>query len=256
MISNDENVAMVIEAWKLMTSRFEGSDFQHGSGVASTFANLPLPFLNISFQETPAAGEADLRSTLSQMRQRATACPHHSLIGLCDEWVPERWQAIAEEEGFAFMINMTGMAANELLPIRRPLPQLEFRRVLDDAIARDLAIINTHAYGMPTDLWECMYNMQLWHQDSYGYVAYIDGKAVSTASALPVDGTMYIALVATLPEMHGNGYAEAVMRHAIEQGQAGMGKRRIVLHASDMGHPLYRSMGFTAGSKIPLFSAA
>ena len=50
---------------------------------------------------------------------------------------------------------------------------------------------------------------------------------------------MYIALVATLPGEQGKGYAEAVMRHAIEQGQTGMGKRRIVLHPSDMGLPLY-----------------
>jgi hypothetical protein len=38
--------------------------------------------------------------------------------------------------------------------------------------------------------------------------------------------------------------------------QAGMGRRRIILHASDMGRPLYQSMGFEAGSKIPLFSPA
>jgi hypothetical protein len=35
-----------------------------------------------------------------------------------------------------------------------------------------------------------------------------------------------------------------------------MGRRRIVLHASDMGQPLYHSMGFEAGAKIPLFSPA
>lgn len=65
---------------------------------------------------------------------------------------------------------------------------------------------------------------------------------------------MYIALVATEPGEHGKGYAEAVMRHAIKQGEAGMGKRRLVLHASDMGRPLYQSRGFGAGCKIPLLA--
>ena len=47
---------------------------------------------------------------------------------------------------------------------------------------------------------------------------------------------MYIALVATEPGEHGKGYAEAVMRHAIKQGQAGIGKRRLVPHASAAQH--------------------
>ena len=124
------------------------------------------------------------------------------------------------------------------------------------ATARDLAMINAQAYEMPAQEWECMCNLQPWHDDSYGYVGYLDGKPVSSAAAMPIDGAMYIALVATLPEEHGKGYAEAVMRHAIEKGRARMGKRRLVLHASDMGQPLYRSMGFRAGCKISLLALA
>ena len=87
-------------------------------------------------------------------------------------------------------------------------------------------------------------------------MAYDHGGAVSTASSIPVGEVMYIALVATLPGQQGKGYAEAVLRQAVAQGQTGMGRRRIVLHASDMGRPLYQSMGFTAGAKIPLFTLA
>ena len=190
----------------------------------------------------------------SIMRQRAKTCPHPSFIGLCDAWVPEGWQAVAAEEGYTLALNMTGMAADELSPLRRPLPQLEYRRVQTEATSRDLAMINADAYGLPREMFECICGLQLWQPDSYGYVGYRDEKAISAAAALPIEGAMYIALVATLPEEHGKGYAEAVMRQAIEQGRTGMGKRRIVLHASDMGLPLYRSMGFGAGSKIPLFS--
>lgn len=254
MISSDDNVKTVIDAWKLMSGRFAGSDFQRVEGVASTFANIPLSFFNISFQERPAASAAELRGMLATMQRRAKACPHPSIIGLCEDWVPEDWQAIAEEKGFTFVLNMTGMAADELLPPRRPSLALEYRRVQDDATARDLAMINAHAYQMPPEMWECLCNLQLWNADSYGYVGYRDGKAVSSTAALPIEGAMYIALVATMPEEHGKGYAEAVMRKAIEQGQTGMGKRRMVLHASDMGRPLYQSMGFGAGCRIPLLA--
>jgi ribosomal protein S18 acetylase RimI-like enzyme len=254
VISSHDNVKSLIDAWKLMSGRFVGSNFQRVDGVASTFANIPLSFFNISFQERPAVSAADLQAMLATMRRRTKACPHPSIIGLCEDWVPEDWQAIAAEDGFTFVLNMTGMAADELLPLRRPSPELEYRRVQHDATARDLAMINAHAYQMPPELWECLCNLQLWHPDSNAYVGYRDGKAVSSAASLPIDGAMYIALVATLPEEHGRGYAEAVMRQAIEQGRAGMGKRRMVLHASDMGQPLYQSMGFGAGCKIALLS--
>jgi GNAT superfamily N-acetyltransferase len=151
---------------------------------------------------------------------------------------------------------MTGMAADELLPPRWPLPELEYRRAHTEATSRDLAMINADAYGLPREMFECICGLELWHPDSYGYVGYRNDKAICAAAALPIEGAMYIAFVATLPEEHGKGYAEAVMRHAIELGRTGMGKRRIVLHASDMGLPLYRSMGFGAGSKIPLFALA
>ena len=255
MISSHDNVKTVIDAWKLMSGRFAGSDFQRADGVASTFANIPLSFFNISFQECPAATADELRSMLATMQRRAKACPHPSLIGLCEDWLPADWQAIAAKEGFAFVLSMTGMAADNLLPLRRPSPELKYRRIEDDATARALAMINAHAYQMATEVWECLCNLQLWRSDSYGYVGYRDGKAVSSAAALPIEGAMYIALVATEPGEHGKGYAEAVMRHAIKQGEAGMGKRRLVRHASDMGGPLYQSMGFGAGCRIPLLAA-
>ncbi len=256
MIPDDENVTVLIDAWKLMTGRFAGSDFERSGRVVSAFANLPLAFFNISFQEQPATSEAELRGMLSAMQRRAKACAHPSMIALCEEWVTGPWREIAVEEGFRLSLNMTGMATEALLPPRRPPPKLAYRRVQNDAQARDLAMINAQAYGMPMEMWECLCNLRLWQPDSYAYVAYDNGRAVAAASSLPVGKVMYIALVATLPEQHGKGYAEAVMRQAIEQGQAGMGRRRIVLHASEMGQPLYQSMGFEAGAKIPLFAPA
>jgi GNAT superfamily N-acetyltransferase len=178
------------------------------------------------------------------------------MMGFCQEWLPEHSREIAAEEWFSFSLNMTGMATDLLLPPRRPAPELAYRRVQEDATARDYAMINAQAYGMPAEPWECLCNLLLWQPDSYAYVAYDHDRAVAAASSIPVGAVMYIALVATLPGQQGKGYADAVLRQAIAQGQAGMGQRRIVLHASDMGWPLYQSMGFTAGAKIPLFTLA
>jgi GNAT superfamily N-acetyltransferase len=130
------------------------------------------------------------------------------------------------------------------------LAELDIVRVTSDALARDLATLNAHAYHMPVDGFECISNMRLWHSDSYGYVGYLDGKPVSCAAVFPVLGTVYVALVATSPEARGKGYAERVMRYAVTQGQQAMGTNHTTLHATDMGLPVYRAMGYIPGPRL------
>ena len=253
-MSPEETVSVLIEAWKLMVGRFPGAKIDHAESVVTTFAQLALPFLNISMPDGPLPDEPAFRAALAVIKNRAKSCKHDSLVALCEPWAPREWERIATDEGFTLALNMTGMATDHLLPPRRPLPQLEFRRVSDEPTARDLALINGHAYKMSLDLFECMCNLHLWHPDTFGYVGYAAGQAVTCAAVFLVVGTIYVAFVATLPEAHGKGYAEAVMRHAIEQGRREMGLTRMTLHASDMGRPVYRAMGFEPGARVVLLT--
>jgi hypothetical protein len=59
---------------------------------------------------------------------------------------------------------------------------LEYRRVQDAATARDLAELNMQAYGLPLEMGECICNLHLWKEDSYGYVGYVDGQPVNRTS--------------------------------------------------------------------------
>ncbi len=245
-ITSDENVQLLIEAWKLMVGRLPGGLNTQAAGVATMCGNVALPFFNLSTPEWRAADGAELRRLLEVAKGRAAACDHTSLLVLTEDWVPEDWEAVAAEFGLGMMMNLTGMSAEGLLPLRRSGPEIELRRVTDEATARDLATVNALAYGMPPEIFECICNMHIWHEDSYAYVGYVDGRAVSSAATLPVAGTIYVALVATLPEARGKGYAEAVMREAISHAGGG----RITLHASDAGQPVYRAMGFEAGGRM------
>ncbi len=212
MMSHDENVRALIEAWKLMTGRLPTSSLDHSQGLATMFANTPLSFLNISTPDQPATDETAFRHLLALAKTRAAACPHDSLLALCEPWVPAGWQSLAAAEGFAPIMDLTGMDVEDLLPPRRPEPNLDFCLVTNDATAQALATINAHAYGMPPELFECMFNMHLWHADSAGVVGYQDGRPVTCAASFPAAGTVYVALVATMPDAHGKGYAEAAMR--------------------------------------------
>jgi ribosomal protein S18 acetylase RimI-like enzyme len=75
-------------------------------------------------------------------------------------------------------------------------------------------------------------------------VGYVQGKAVSVAAVLRVNGIAYVAYVATLEEYRRRGYAEAVMRHSLEEARQHWGLERTVLHATEAGRPVYLRMGY------------
>jgi hypothetical protein len=75
---------------------------------------------------------------------------------------------------------------------------------------------------------------------------YILNIAHSRAAA----GTVYIALVATIPGEPGRRLAETVTWGAVIEGQQAMGTMRTTLHATEMGFPLYRAMGYAEGPKF------
>ena len=99
--------------------------------------------------------------------------------------------------------------------------------------------------------WSCgtgVSGMHFWPSDCFAFVGYNGETPVSSAAALPINGTVYIALVATDPEQQGKGFAETVMRRAIAEGQRAMGVRRTTLHASMMEIPSLSGDGIYAKS--------
>jgi hypothetical protein len=246
----DDCVWLFADAWKLMVTRLPSSSIKEEDGVVSCFGNVPLILLNVSIVDRPAETHDELREILNTASRHAATCPYPSCVLVREDWLPAGWAALAEEARLTPIVPMTSMEANELLPPRRPPANLDVRLVTNDAMGQDLARLNALAYQMPVEAFDCIANMRLWHADSYAYVGYVNGSAVSCAAALPVSGTVYIALVATLPGEQGKGYAETVMRHAVIQGQQAMKTTRTTLHASDMGLPLYRAMGYRPGPRM------
>lgn len=251
-----DSVYTLIEAWKLMVGRLPTATVEHTNGLATMLGHVPLPFFNMLVQDRPLTDAAAVHQLLSEAQQKAAACAHPSMYALCLDFAPPEWQSVAAEAGLVPAMELTGMEAAEILPPRRQAPELELRRVADEATARDLAKVNAHAYTMPEELFDCIHNLHLWHEDSHGYVGYVDGQPVTAAAAFPAAGSVYIAMVATMPGHHGKGYADTVMRHAIAEGQKSMGVTRTTLHATDMGAPVYRAMGYQPTARFAILTGA
>ena len=73
---------------------------------------------------------------------------------------------------------------------------------------------------------------------------WVPGTVSVRGAVLMVDGYRYVAMVATLPDFQRRGYAEAVMRHALDRASERFGNQPTVLHATEAGRPIYERMGY------------
>lgn len=130
-------------------------------------------------------------------------------------------------------------------------PELEFRRVRTEQELLDYGWINAQAYGMTDQAArDALTGSKLWANDAYAYVGYRDGKPVTAAATIAGPESVFLALVATLPDQMRRGYGEAVTRKAIHEGQKDSGHDRVVLHATEAGRPVYERIGCTANTPI------
>lgn len=255
-VSTADSVRVLIDAWTLMTGRFEGHDFACQDGVTTTFANRPLSFFNLSTLDRPFHGVEDFSHALATARARAGDCSQVSLLAICGDWAAEGWEDLAAESGWLRSMQLVGMAADWLRPERRSEPRLDYQRVDDTATGFDLGLVNALAYEMAPQDFECLQEMSLWADGAVGIVGYDVGRPVTGAATFVFGDIIYVAMVASVPGLQGRGYAEAAMRRAIEAAEEATGAKRIWLHATEAGAPLYRSMGFEEGATLTMLHLA
>lgn len=225
-------------------------------GLATVFGNVPLFFLNLSVYDSPIESLGQFEGMLNLAKRRAGRSQHAWLQAVSSDITAPGWESVAEAHGFSPVMKLRGMAAEALTPPERELPKLEIKPIACEQTYRDIAKLNADAYGVPFELFECMANGHLWQPDSYGCVTYLDGEPVSTTAAFPVDGTIYIALVASSPAHQGKGYAEVAFRNAVEGATKLMGPQRITLHATEAGERLYSRIGFKPYGEFTLLTQA
>lgn len=216
-------------------------------GLEAAWVNSTLPFCNGTFFTSPPADASDLERRLATARADAAS---HSLpwaLFTYDPYCPGL--SLPEDSGFTRALGVRVMTADlsRLAPPRRPLPSIEFRRIADQPGARQALSINMQAYGLPAEMTENVLATQAFFQNpsrDFGYLAYVGGEAVSTSTVVSLQGWLYVALVATNQGHQKQGYAEAVLRHALAQASAATGITRTSLDATDAGAPLYARMGY------------
>ncbi len=254
-----ESSRLFARAWEFWARRHESGEVSQLPGLKVAWMNVAWPICNLTFLSEPvdAAGlESAAQAALDYAQERDRGW----LLFACQDFLPERARQPAEEilsrHGMAQVGAVTGMAAERLLPPRRPLPDLEIRAVSDEETRRDYCAVNALAYEEPDELVrEALGPEKLWGEGTFGCVGYLDGQPVCTAKTIALDGVLYMALVATRPDLQKKGYAEAVMRHSLARAREATGLERTFLHATPAGLALYQEMGYRGITEFLCFAA-
>ena len=164
--------------------------------------------------------------------------------------------AVLEECGLAPVVPLTGMFATHVPQATSTPAGLQVTVSEDDAGCAALLDVNSAAYEMDLGPTKAVLGRQAFWKDHVAVLGTVDGAPASGAAVMIVDGCRYVALVATAPAYRGRGYADALMRRALEVAASAHGALPTVLHATDAGRPVYERMGYAAISTHTLYMDA
>jgi GNAT superfamily N-acetyltransferase len=213
-----------------------------------------------SFPKHHLGGEARSERRLSGITGREAASfartkRQAGLVTVCHELLKDQARfevdAIFEREGYTAAIPLIGMARN-ILPLAAPAhPDLRIERADDNGVT--VTEINCLAYGFAVETGRASLLRRSFWQGAFPYVAFSGDRAVATATAILQSECLYLALVATVPEAQGKGYAQAVVRHSLQRAHKASGLTRAILHSTQAGYSLYDGLGYRAAAHFTCY---
>ncbi|WP_437677614.1 GNAT family N-acetyltransferase [Sorangium sp. So ce131] len=255
----DESNVQLLTAWKYFSRDLPARRIEEIDGACLVSSGTQMAMLNIVALSSPARDAGDLERRARQGLERARAAGVPWFMVVSDGWSPGGDPAVTAgvltKLGFQPVLAMTGMATDALSPPRHEPVGLELRRVSDAETRAAVADINAGCYGTSIpDTRATIGHASNWTDAAFGRVGYLDGQPVCCAGTFLVDGVRYVGFVATAAEHRRKGYGEAVMRRCLDDAEEATGLRRTVLHATDIGRPVYEAMGYRNVTRFVFFA--
>ena len=256
--SVDLSVHQMCEAWRVMCRDAPGRRLSSGDGIDYIFSGLPVAFFNVAILTQPSISASALRAFGHAARKWAAGTPVPWFFVVTHERIDPgvNVTAILGDCGLGAALPLTGMFATHVPPAASAPTGLQITVSGANAECATLVDINSAAYEMDLDPAKAVLGKQAFWNDHVAVLGSVDGAPASGAAVLMVDGCRYVALVATAPAHRRRGYAEAVMRRALEEAASVHGECPTVLHATDAGRPIYARMGYVPISTHTLYMDA
>jgi len=248
---------MITDTGKIFSKTWQGYADAFPSSMRVThpemeiaLAGIAVPLFNLAFPKSRTEmSRAEFKRLLGEFGK---ILKRQGVAGL----VFLRTGQMEKNAGIAEMFRMPGMVAEELLPPKRALGEFVIRKVAGAEMAEEIARLNVVCHEMEMKDVAELTCLELWGGPNHGFLLYADGKAVAGGSASFVEGVSYIGWMATLPEYRGRGCAEALLRRMDEFMRRRYGVKETVLHATEMGRPVYERMGFRAVDEFAAYLCA
>jgi len=239
-----------LKAWQGYAEAFPSSMRVTHAEMEIAFAGIAVPLFNLAFPKNRT--EVSLAKFERLLGEFGKILKTRGVPGL----VFLRTGQVEKNSGIAEMFRMPGMVAEELSPPKRALREFVIREVAGAAMAEEIARLNVVCHEMELKDVAELTCSELWGGPNHGFLLYGDGAAVAGGSASFVEGVSYIGWMATLPEYRGRGYAEALLRHMDAFMRQRYGVKETVLHATEMGRPVYERLGFRAVDEFAAYLCA
>ena len=222
-----ESLRQFITVWKRIGKPYAGVDQIDRPGLAITWPDIPFLFYNALFLTEQLTDIETLQSRVQEAADYMRGRSNGGLFIVCLDNLhgaaKESLPTILDQTNFVLpALLLTGMTG-DILPMEAPgHPALRFEPVVAGTpTLQDLAQLNCVAYDLPVEMGRCLADEHtFWRDDAYGFVAYEADKPVSTTTAIIHEDCLYLLLVAPAPEARRRGYAEAVLRHALQTAHA------------------------------------
>ncbi len=234
-------------------------EISEGDGVCLIYCGLNYAAFNAAVLSEPVG----LRPGELQHRVQLSANHYGSrrlrwTYWLCDDYLPpatrKEARGLFQRSGLSPLTEPPGLYADHLLPPKRLLPEVEVRRVADEATRRAFADITSVAFDIPGDICRNIYGMErAWAGSFEGYVGYAHGVPVATSAVVVSANVAGVYSVATLPQSRRRGYAEAVMRRMLLQVRERTGVEATILQATPVGMTLYEQMGYRKVTRFSVY---
>jgi len=238
-----------INAWSYFASVCPKGEVLEANELVITWSGTENFFINAVFLTKPVRDEAELEAKIKVACDYAKKRNQPWWMIVAEDSVPEllrqRLDEVFARQGLVPLLTMAGMATEELLPSTTYNSKLNCVSVNNLEMRRAVADINAISSNLPpAPFREALELDRFWQETIFGTLGYVKNQPVSTAITFLINDEFYLGLVATLPDYRNQGYAEAVIRHSLEQAAQRYGKKRTALHATPAGFPVYQRMGY------------
>ena len=248
------SIRQIEGAWRLMCAGGPEPVAATTEGIQYIFSGVPIGFFNLALLTGSGLSGEVLGTRAREACAWAAAQSAPWFLVVTHEQLEPGIDAAATLDtcGLTAVMPLTGMRARAVAAAPT-VPGLQLTVPQSDNGCAAIVDINGLAYGMDLNASKAAIGSRTFWKDHFPVVGVADGKPVSSAAVLMVDGQRYVALVATDPGQQRRGFGDATMRRALENAASAHGEAPTVLHATDAGCPVYERMGYSKISTHTLF---